>query len=72
MSARVVNGKYVWVIQRAGGFCFDREALQPISSAREIRRQNFNGHRTVKCRVGRSVDLAHASLAYERLDLISA
>src|SRR6266508_680491 len=72
MSARVVDGKDVWVIQCAGGLCFDLEAFNPIRSARKFGRQDLNGHRTRECRVGRSIDLAHASLAYERLDLISA
>ena len=63
MRADVVNGEDVGMIECRSSTRFLLESQQAIAITRNISRQKFDRHISIKSRIMRPVDFAHASSA---------
>jgi hypothetical protein len=70
VSADVVHGEDVGVVEGAGGLRFDGEAAHPVGVGREGRAEHLEGHVALETGVAGAVDFAHSAFAKLRFNSI--
>src|SRR6266404_2256416 len=71
MSANIVNGENVRMIQRARRLCLLLKSPQSILILRERRRQNLDRYVAIQFRVMRQINLAHPARTDLRADFVT-
>jgi hypothetical protein len=70
VSADVVDGENVWMIERRSGTRFPFEAALAIAIEAECGWQDFDGDLSAQARIARAIDLAHAAGPDEADDFV--
>src|SRR6266404_73701 len=72
MSANIVNGENVRMIQRARRLCLLLKSPQSILILRECCRQNLNRYVAIKFRVTRAIHFAHSAFTNLGADFVAS
>src|SRR6266545_778068 len=72
VSADIVNGEDVGMIQCPGGLRLLLEPMQAVAVLRECGRQDFDSYIAIQLLIAGAIDLTHSALANLRADFVTA